>query len=497
MSEARTFDYVVVGGGSAGCVVAQRLAEETDSTVVLLEAGPSDAGVEEILDLRRWSELLGSKYDYDYPIEHQPRGNSDIRHSRGRMLGGCSSHNSCIAFVPPDSDFDSWGPGWDAHAVRPFFDAVLKRVNLEYGTTTNAFSNDFLEAAVAAGYPKTDFAGPFDKGVGWLYLNKRGTRRESSSVSYLRTPECPASNLTVVPNTISEKINTDGLRARSMETSNGTFHARKEIVLCCGAFGTPQLLMLSGLGPEKHLADIGVPCLVNLEGVGENLLDHPEGVITWALNRPLPLDTIQKYEVALFDRIDEDEVWPDLMFHMGLEPFDMCTAPNGFDTPEHGFSLTPNITRARSRGHIRLRSADPMAAPRIDFRYYTDPEGYDERIMVEAIRRARAIAECSPLREWIDFEAAPGPKIESFDDLSHYVRSTGNTVYHPAGTCAMGGETDTSSVVDLDLRLRGIDGLRVADASVFPQHVSVNPNVTVMMIAERCASLIASGPQRH
>jgi len=250
------------------------------------------------------------------------------------------------------------------------------------------------------------------------------------------------------------------------------------------------LLMLSGVGPARHLARFDIPCILDQSAVGENLLDHPEGVITWALKRPLPPETIQKYEVALFDQVDVDAVWPDTMFHMGLEPFDMCTAPKGFKTPKHGFSLTPNITRARSRGHVQLRNADPSSSPRIDFRYYTDAEGYDERIMVEGIRRGRAIVRHSPLSEWIDFEAAPGPNVQEFDDLSDYVRSTGNTVYHPAGTCAMRTESNPHAVVDAKLSVQGVEGLRIADASVFPTHVSVNPNLTVMMIAERCARFI-------
>ncbi len=491
MTDVTTFDYVVVGGGTAGCIVAKRIAEETDASVALVETGPTDAGVKQIQDLRRWHELLGGVYDYDYSIEDQPRGNGEIRHSRGRMLGGCSSHNSCIAFVPPDSDFETWGPGWDADAVRPYFKRVLERVNLELGCTSNSFSREFIRSAVESGYEEVDFGKPFACGVGWLLLNKRGTQRQSSSIAYIHSSNAPSLNPTLVTESRVERILFDGTRATAVETSAGTIHAAKEIVICAGAFGTPQLLMLSGVGPVKHLTQFEIPCVLDHPGVGENLVDHPEGVITWALKRPLPPETIQKYEVALFDRIDSDAAWPDIMFHMGLEPFDMCTASKGYKTPEHGFSLTPNITRARCRGHVRLRDIDPSSPPRIDFRYYTDPESYDERIMVEGIRRARAIAQRSPLSEWIDFEAAPGPHIQEFDELSDYVRRTGNTVYHPAGTCAAQTDVNSHSVVDTKLRVHGLEGLRIADASVFPTHVSVNPNLTVMMVAERCASFVS------
>ena len=495
MTDDNSFDYVVVGGGTAGCIVAKRIAEETNSSVVLLEAGPSDAGIDQILDLRRWSELLGGAYDYDFTIEHQPRGNSDIRHSRGRMLGGCSSHNSCIAFVPPASDFEPWGPGWELSTLLPYFDRIFERVNLEKGRTDNEFSRDFIDASVAAGYDEIDFGKPFAEGVGWLYLNKRDTQRESSSVAYLHSSGSDEPHPTVVSNASAHRlVLTELVRSRSRlrkehftPVKKSFFRVELSVRLTCLCFpgSVPLLISRSSTFPASSIWKV----LGKTSSIIQRVLSHG-GSRCLCLKK-----TIQKYEVAVFDRIDPDAVWPDIMFHMGLEPFGMCTEPKGFNTPEHGFSMTPNITRARSRGNIQLRSSDPAVHPRIDFRYYTDPEGYDERIMVEGIRRARAIVEHSPLKPWIDFEAAPGPDITSFSEVSEFVRGTGNTVYHPAGSCAMGSETDPHTVVDSNLRVRGIDSLRIADASVFPNHVSVNPNMTVMMIAERCADLVTNRTQ--
>ena len=189
-------------------------------------------------------------------------------------------------------------------------------------------------------------------------------------------------------------------------------------------------------------------------------------------------------------QVDDSAPAPDLMFHFGTQSFDMHTRPDGYPFAAEAFSLTPNVARARSQGVVRLRSADPAAPPVIDPRYFTDPDGYDERIMVEGIRVARRVAAAEPLAGWVARELAPGPGVTSDEDISHYVRTTANTVYHPAGTCRMGGAGDGDAVVDPELRVRGIDGLRIADASVFPTMIGVNPCLTVMMIGERCADFM-------
>ena len=236
---------------------------------------------------------------------------------------------------------------------------------------------------------------------------------------------------------------------------------------------------------------MGIPLRVELPGVGEHLLDHPEGVVVWESSRPIPGPIVQLWEVGVFARTGiNPHPLPDLMCHFGLMPFTWHTEPAGYPTAEWGFSLTPNVCRARSEGSVRLRSANPAEPPRIDFRYFTDPAGYDERVMVEGVKTARRIAAQPALAEWIVRELAPGPAVQSDAEISAYVRATANTVYHPAGTCKMGDPSHPLTVVDPHLRVIGVAGLRVADASIFPSMTTVNPAMTVFMIGEKCAALV-------
>lgn len=498
MTELRKhYDYVIVGGGTAGVIVAARLAENPEVEVALLEAGPPDEGRPEILELPRWQALLESEYDYDYTIEPQTRGNSRIRHSRARVLGGCSSHNSCIAFIPPDSDLRTWealgAHGWGPEGTREAFTRLLEKVNLEPSESGNEAIDAFVEAGEQAGYPRCDFAEPFDESVGWFLLNKRGNLRASSSVAYLHPLAELPENLTIITETQAHKLiveTGDSPRVRAVETSRGTFHADREVVLACGAFDTPKLLLLSGIGPAAELEPLGIPVIHDLPGVGKRLLDHPEGTVIWEAARPVPKETSNIYEAGLFARVDKDALWPDLMFHFGTQAFDMQTAHLGYPTTDNGLSLTPNVARAKSEGFVTLRSSDPSVAPVIDFRYFTDPDGYDERIMVEGIKLARELATKPPLAAWIKRELAPGPDVTSDAALSEYARRAANTVYHPTSSCRMGAPDDAQAVVDPQLRVRGLAGLRIADASVFPAIPSVNPAITCMMVGEKCAELM-------
>jgi choline dehydrogenase len=496
MSAPGGYDYVVVGGGTAGAVVAARLAEDGDATVCLLEAGPSDQGDPRILELRNWPNLLGTGFDYDYPSAPQERGNSRIRHSRGRVLGGCSSHNSAIAFRAPDVDLRTWehlgASGWGPEGTRPYFDRVFRRVHTETAPPANACAAAFVEAARQAGFPLVPFdGGDCHEGVGWFRLNKRGPVRESSSVAYLHPIAGRAPNLTVRTGTSARHLlHDDHGDARGVETEGGTVLARREVIVCCGAFDSPRLLLLSGIGPAAHLREVGVPVRVDLPGVGENLLDHPEGIVLWESARPVPEVSTQFWEAGLFARTDPALACPDLMCHFGTVPFDLHTAPLGYPTAAQAFCLTPNVARARSRGVVRLRSADPAAPPWIDCRYFADPEGHDERVLLAGVKLARRLAEQPALRAWVKRELAPGPDVRGDTDLSAYARRTSNTVYHPAGTCRMGAADDPLAVVDPGLRVRGVGRLRVADASIFPAMIGVNPCLTCMMIGEKCADLV-------
>jgi choline oxidase len=492
-----SYDYIIVGAGTAGSVVAARLAENPATTVCLIEAGPTDDGNWEVLSVKNWPNLLGTALDYDYRIEEQTRGNSLIRHSRGRVLGGCSSHNSCIAFRTPQYDMDTWlhlgCEGWGASETHPYFERVFEQVSLEKTPTINPLSLAFLEAAQQAGFALLTFNidGELREGVGVFQLNARNGLRQSSAQAYIHPMLPSAHNLTLLTNTVANKIMLDEHNvAYAVETDTAIIKASREIVLCCGTFDTPKLLLLSGIGPRHHLDEMGIPLKVELAGVGEHLLDHPEGVLIWEANQPVSDETTQYWEVGLFSKIFPASPAPDVMFHFGLVPFDWNTAPLGYPTARYGFSMTPNVPQAKSEGIVSLRSPDPKDAPRIDFRYFTDPEGYDEAVLLAGMKLARSIANQPALQRWIKRELAPGSQVQDEQELSEYARRTANTVYHPAGTCRMGASDQPLTVVDPELHVKGVHRLRVADASIFPTMISVNPCITCMMIGEKCADLL-------
>lgn len=491
---------VIVGGGTAGAVVASRLSADPSVRVCLIEGGPSDVGDPNVLRLRNWLNLLETGYDYDYPTVPQARGNSHIRHSRGKVLGGCSSHNTMISFRPPDDDFHDWvragARGWSPGALRPYWDRL--KISITPVVERNALAVDFVAACHAAlGVPvHRDFnAQPFADGAGFFpvaYHPETGVR-SSSSVAYLH-PHLDRPNLTILTDTWAFRIRADmsrravtGVEVRRdgrTETVRGD-----HFVLSAGAIDTPRLLLLSGIGPAGDLAGLGIDPVLDLPGVGENLLDHPESLILWESTREVPRETAMDSDAGLFVRRDPAGSRPDLMFHLYQMPFTTNTARLGYDVPEHGFAMTPNVPRPRSRGRLWLHSADPRVKPALDFRYFTDPEGYDERTVVDGLRIAREVAAAAPFRDWIKREIAPGPHLSSDEELSLYGRAAHHTVYHPAGTCRMG--EDALAVVDPDLRLHGFDNVHVADASVFPLMTSVNPVVAVLMVGERAAELVA------
>ncbi|WP_035856213.1 GMC family oxidoreductase [Cryptosporangium arvum] len=498
-----TFDYVVVGGGSAGCVVAARLSEDPSVSVCLLEAGPSDVDDAKILRLTDWMFLLESGYDWDYPVEPQPRGNSFLRHSRARVLGGCSSHNSCIAFHPVREDLLAWDlPGWAPSDCAPLVERLRATVEIRTVPPADPCGAAVLEAAAAVGLPTVDFntGSTVVNGAGWFQINASSDGiRSSSSHAYLH-PVLSRPNLTVVTDAWASRVLFDASRrATGVEylaadrVHRLTVSARREVVLSCGAIDTPKLLMLSGIGPAEHLREVGVDVLVDSPGVGANLDDHVEGLVMWDAAKPMVTESTQWWEIGLFAATVPGLDRPDLMMHYGSVPFDLNTVRWGYPTTENGFCLTPNVTRGRSRGTVRLRSRDFRDKARVDPRYFTDPEGHDERVMLHGLRLARRIAAQPALAGWIAAELAPGPAAVTDDELLDYVRKTHNTVYHPACTARMGRDDDPYAVLDPSLRVNGVRGLRVADASVLPSLTTVNPNITVMMIGERCAELVAAG----
>jgi choline oxidase len=491
------FDFVVIGGGTSGAIIAARLSENTDLNVCLIEAGPSDQQDARVLELKNWPNLLRTELDFDYLIEAQARGNGTIRHSRGRVLGGCSSHNSAIAFRAPAIDMKIWeesgADGWGPEGTRIHFDRVIEKIGLETIQPLNECAAAFVEAAQQAGFPRVEFnSHELNEGVGWFQLNKKGPLRRSSSVAYLHPLlDQGKPNLTLLTDTSVYRLVSDGKSNISrIETSRGLIRADREVILCAGAFDSPKLLLLSGIGPQEHLDELGIKVMLDLPGVGENLLDHPEGVVMWESSRPVPSISTQFWETGLFVRTAPSVEWADLMFHFGTVPFDMNTVPLGFPTATEAFCMTPNVARAKSQGTVRLRSNDPKIAPQIDPKYFTDPDGHDEKVMLAGIHLARKIADQPAMKAWIRRELAPGPGLKTDEELSEYARRTANTVYHPAGTCRMGAVDDPLSVVDSQLRVKGMRNLRVADASIFPTMIGVNPCITCMMIGEKCADSI-------
>ncbi len=487
------FDHIIIGAGSAGCVVAARLAK-AGRRVALIEAGGSDLSNPLITDIRQWEATLQSEIDYDYTIAPQPRGNSKLHHPRGKVLGGSSSINSCVAFAAPDVDMNRWHAegalGWDAASVAPYFSKVFNTVKTTKAPTHNPYSAAVVQAAEAYGFPVIDLEQPdFDRGVGYFSLNVVGTERQNAALAYLHPLAQWGDRLQVFTDTTALRIVFDGTRAIGVETSNGLLYAQHDIVLSTGSFVSPKLLQLSGVGNADLLRSLGIPLTQSLPGVGENLLDHPEGVVNFALKQPMPDYSVHGWAVGIFENIDGFD-YADLMYHVGEMPFDTQTTAHGFPAipRSEGVTFIPNVTRAKSQGTVRITSTDPLARPDIDFRYFTDPEGYDERIMLEGIKLARELAHQHALQPWISHELTPGNEVQSDTEISAYARKTANTVYHPAGTCKMG--TDNMAVVDPELKVHGIENLRVADASVFPSMIGVNPNFTIMMIGERCADFV-------
>lgn len=518
-ADARTdeFDYVVVGGGSAGCALAARLSEDPSVAVCLLEAGPSDVGDDNILQLAEWMHLLDSGYDWDYPVEPQENGNSFLRHARAKVLGGCSSHNSCIAFWTPREDLDEWAAmgctGWSADECWPLIARLETNdgaweghgrsgpVNLRQIPPDDPCGVAVLEAAATVGLPTVRFneGVTVTEGAGFFQINADADNvRMSSSHAYLHPIMDARPNLTVRTDAWAKQVLFDGeRRATGVDyLDSATFRyetvgARREVILSAGAVDTPKLLMLSGIGPAQHLREFGLDVLADSPGVGSNLDDHVEGLVMWEAARPMVTRSTQWWEIGLFTRTVDGLDRPDLMMHYGSVPFDLNTLRWGYPTTSNGFCLTPNVTRGRSRGTVRLRSRDFRDRARVDPRYFTDPDSHDMRVMLHGVKLARRIGEQPALKEWIARELTPGPDVVRDDELVDYIRKTHNTVYHPACTARMGAPDDRDAVVDPRLRVAGVRGLRVADASVMPFLPAINPNITCMMIGEKAADMVA------
>jgi choline dehydrogenase-like flavoprotein len=361
--------------------------------------------------------------------------------------------------------------------------------------------------------------GSLQQGVGFFSVsyNPDDGRRSSASVAYLHPilrGDEKRPNLTILTNAWVSKLN---VASKSVKSVNITLKSGKkltitpktETILCAGAVDTCRLMLLSGIGPKQQLTDLSIPVVHDLPGVGENLVDHPESIIMWELNAEIPPQTTMDSDAGIFLRREiknasstntdpflnprgiPDGTIADIMMHCYQIPFCLNTVRLGYDAPLNAFCMTPNIPRPRSRGRIFLTSSDPTVKPSLDFRYFTDEHGYDAATIVAGLRAAREVATQEPFSKWLKREVAPGPKIQTDEELSEYGRKVAHTVYHPAGTTKMGAVEDEWAVVDPELRVRGLKGVRIADAGVFPTMTTINPMLTVLAIGERAAELIA------
>ncbi|NNF56659.1 MAG: choline dehydrogenase [Rhodothermaceae bacterium] len=519
------FDYIIVGAGTAGCALTHRLSADPAARVLLLEAGQADTRAE-IHIPAAFSRLFKTEVDWAYETEPQPHlANRRLFWPRGKVLGGSSSINAMIYIRGHRADYDGWAArgctGWGFSDVLPYFKrsednargasayhGVGGPLRVEDLREPHPLSLRFIEAAQGVGLPANDdFNGAEQEGAGLYQVNQRGGRRESGATAFLK-PIRHRDNLTIETGAQATRVLFEGTRAVGIEYVQGgetqQAHAAEEVLLCGGAINSPQLLMLSGVGPVDHLRAQGIEVVADRSEVGSNLQDHlivgvryrsKEGGTLLSAESPL---NIARYLLTrrglLTSNVAEAGAFaftrsgptPDLQFHVAPVLF----AEHGLEPPpEHGFSLGPTLVRTETRGHIRLRSADPFAAPAIDPNYFAH-EG-DLYTLIEGVRLAREIVAQAAYDGVRGEELTPGPNLKTDAQIAQYIRETAETLYHPVGTCRMG--PDTEAVVDLDLRVKGVEGVRVVDASVMPTVVNGNTNAPTLMIAEKAADLIRNG----
>jgi choline dehydrogenase len=512
------YDYVIVGAGSAGCVLAARLSEDPDTSVLLLEAGPPDVNQNIHVPLGYLS-LARTEVDWDYATAPEPNcDNRRVSLPRGKVLGGSSSINAMVYIRGNRRDYDEWGvSGWAWDDLFPYF---LKAEDNERGASEwhavggplpvsdqrsgNKITPAFVEAGVEAGLARNeDFNGAEQDGVGMFQLTQRGGMRASAAVAYLH-PAAERPNLTVMPYMHVNRVLFDGTRAVGVEASRlgemQELRAEREVILCGGAYNSPQLLMLSGVGPAEHLTMREVEVLLDQPGVGENLGDHPATYGVWTTPEPESLlAALEPAAMAEFEafqtgpfasnlaesggfaRVGDGAEAPDVQFHVA--PIQIVEDGMG-DPQAHGVWVSPCLLTAESRGSVRLGSADPTAKPIVRNAFYEAE--VDMARMMDALRLTQEICAQPSFRPYCA-EPFTVPAGDSEDALRAHVARTTFEIYHPVGTCAIG------SVVDAELRVEGLEALRVVDASVMPTVPRGNTNAPTIAIAERAADLIRHG----
>jgi choline dehydrogenase-like flavoprotein len=526
----QTVDYLIVGGGSAGCVLAARLSEDPQVQVALLEAGPPDTSV--LIHCPAGLALLARNGQANWGFQTEPQPGLNGRRGyqpRGKVLGGSSSVNAMIYARGHHADYDGWAAegnaGWSWDDVLPYFrksehnergadafhgaDGPLNVMDLR---SPNRFGPVFVAAARQAGYPENrDFNGPEQEGVGLYQVTHKNGERFSAAKAYL-APHRDRPNLHVLTGAHATRVLLEGRRAVGVAYRHGgreaELRARREVLLSAGSLLSPQLLMLSGIGPAEHLQQHGIPVVQHLPGVGRNLHDHvdvvqvvdaphlselfgisPRGIVNavrgifeWRQHRS-GLLTTNFAEAGGFIRSAPEEALPDLQLHFVIGKLIDHGRKTVFG---HGYSCHVCLLRPRSRGALTLHSADPLASPRIDPNFLGDAD--DVRRLVRGFKAMRHILEQPALAGFRGRELEASASARDDAAIEAFVRNHADTIYHPVGTCRMGnGPLD---VVDAQLRVRGIESLRVVDASVMPSIVGGNTNAPVIMIGEKAADLV-------
>lgn len=507
--DATVHDYVIVGAGAAGCVLAARLSEDPDVSVLLLEAGSKDRKLE-IRIPAAFSKLYRSSVDWGYDTApQQALDGREVVFPRGKTLGGSAAINAMMVLRGHHTDQAAWGvPGWGWDDVVPAYERSKGSFPLASLRDPSPLTDAFVDSAAAAGIARrADLNGADNEGVGVVPVSQRGGRRFSVANGYLR-PAMRRPNLTVVTGcrvtrVLLERGAAVGV-AYVVDGGEEEAQAGREVILAAGAINTPQLLLLSGVGPREELERHGIDVVLDAPGVGRNLLDHlANGILVrtrgaetlysaeslpnlvrWLVRGRGPL-TSNVVEAVAFVKTDPVLPAPDLELVFAPVLFE----EEGLQKPSaDGFTVGSILLQPRSVGEVRLRSADPLATPVIDPRYLTDESGDDARVLLHGIRLARRIVATEPLARFVEGELLPGAEAQDDEALSAHLRQRSQTLYHPVGTCRLG--LDDGAVVDPELRVRGIERLRVIDASVIPRLPRGHTNWPTVMVAERGADFV-------
>ncbi len=503
------YDYIVVGAGSAGCVMANRLSEQPDARVLVIEAGGTEIGPN-VENPSIWFTLLGSEIDWAYQTVPQAGLNGRTTNEpRGKIIGGSSQLYLMMHIRGHPLDYDNWAyngcPGWSYREVLPYFQrledqedetsewaghggplSVINAKNHEF----NPISKVFIDACLELGYPATDdFNGPNMEGAGWHHVNIKDGKRHSAAVAYL-LPALERDNLTLEANAQATRLLFEGGRCSGVEyVRDGKVrqaHASHEVVLCAGALESPHLLLNSGIGPASQLEQFDIPVRVDLPGVGENFHNHVLTGLIAETREPVQPGKLNTSESALFCRSDPGYLVPDLQFNFVHLPFDVIV---GAENP-NSVSLISGLQRPLSRGWVRLASGDPLERPLLNPNYLAVEHDVERMKMLVDIGReiyaTKAMSKVLTGRELL-----PGPEFTSDEQIRAFIRDRSDSYHHQVGSCKMG--QDDTAVVDPSLCVYGVEGLRVADASVMPTIVTGNINTGIVMIAEKAADMMRSG----